>query len=274
VLIPRVIPVMLLSHGKVVKTTRFKAPAYVGDPINTVRIFNDKQVDELFFLDITASRERREPDEALLSRLVDECFMPIAYGGGVSSVDQMRRLFGLGIEKVVVNTAVLRDPDLVDRAASVFGSQSMVVSLDARRRLFSGYEIVDHCGRVRPGRRPEELARQMQERGAGEILLTAIHREGTRKGYDLELTRRMADAVDVPLVANGGAGSLDDICRAIDTAGASAAAAGSLFVFKGPHKAVLVNYPARETLERALCKTTTAPGGTSCPGVPSTGQGA
>jgi len=249
VLIPRVIPVLLLKAGKVVKTTKFKNPVYVGDPINIVRIFCEKEVDELVFLDIEATPQGREPDYAGLGRLVDECFMPIGYGGGVRDVEQMRRIFGLGVEKVVLNTAAVEDPGLVERAAAVFGSQSVVVSLDVRTGWFGRQEVVTRCGSKGTGKGPVEWARIMREAGAGELVLNSIDRDGTMQGLDLSLIRTVAEAVDIPLVACGGASSVEDVARAINEGKASAAAAGSLFIFKGPHRAVLPNYPARARLE-------------------------
>lgn len=253
-LIPRVIPVLLLRAGKVVKTTRFRNPVYVGDPINIVRIFCEKEVDELVFLDIEATSQGCEPDYEGLGRLVDECFMPIGYGGGVRGVEQMHRIFGLGVEKVVLNTAAVEDPGLVERAASIFGSQSVVVSLDVRRQWFGRLEVCTRSGSKGTGKGPVELARIMRDAGAGELLLNSVDRDGTMQGLDLDLIRTVAEAVDIPLVACGGASSVEDISRAISEGKASAGAAGSLFIFKGPHRAVLPSYPARAKLENLFAQ--------------------
>lgn len=249
---PRVIPCLLLRNQGLVKTIRFKNPTYVGDPTNAVRIFNDKEVDELVFLDTTASSEGRGPQYDLLARMTNECFMPLCYGGGVSAIADMHRLFALGIEKVSLNTQAVERPQLVREAASTFGSSSIVVSIDVRRRLFNKYEVVTRGASRKTGLDPVAFAVRMQELGAGELLLTSVDRDGTRSGYDLELIRRVSSAVSVPVIACGGAGSVRDLARAVTEGGASAAAAGSLFVFHGPHKAVLITYPSPEEIKRAF----------------------
>lgn len=231
---------------------RFRNPTYVGDPTNAVRIFNDKEVDELAFLDITASREKREPQFELLARMTSECFMPLCYGGGVRTIQTMRKLFALGIEKIAVNTAAVERPEFVREAADMFGSSSVVVSIDARKRRLGGYEVVTMGGERGTGLDPASFAAEMEQKGAGEVLLNSVDRDGTMSGYDLDLTRAVSSAVGIPVIACGGAGSLGDLGKVIAQGGASAAAAGSLFVFHGPHRAVLITYPSQMQLKAAL----------------------
>jgi cyclase len=240
-----------LRDGGLVKTTRFTKPVYVGDPINAIRIFNEKEADEIMVLDIAASRERREPDFRLIEQFAGECFMPLCYGGGVRSVEQARRLFALGVEKVCLQTAVLEDPTLVAQIADTFGSQAVVTSADVKRSLFGKPKLY----RAATGRAVDvpwlEYLRRMVESGAGEIVLNAVDRDGTMAGMDLEIIAQASQAVSVPIVAMGGAGSLADIKAAVD-AGASAVAAGAFFVFHGPHRAVLITYPDYRELESLL----------------------
>lgn len=245
----RVIPCLLLKGSGLVKTVRFKDPRYLGDPINIVRLFNDKEVDELVILDITATPEGRGPRMDLLATLTTECFMPLCYGGGVRTLDDMHALFSLGVEKVSLNTRALEDPALVTAAAERFGSQSVIVSIDVKRGMFGGQKVVVRAGKQKTGRDPVEYAVEMERRGAGELLLNSVDRDGTMEGYDLDLIRRVTAAVSVPVVACGGAGSVADLGRAVNEGGAAAAAAGSLFVYQGPHRAVLVNYPEPRALQ-------------------------
>lgn len=248
----RVIPSLLLRNAGLVKTTRFRDPVYIGDPINTVRIFNEKEVDELTFLDITATVENRKPPFKLLSEIAGECFMPLGYGGGIRSLEDIRDILGLGAEKVIINSHAVEHPDFVRESSDRFGSQSVVVSIDARKKpLFGGYEVHIRGGREGTGLDPVRHAVRMQELGAGEILLTSIDRDGTMSGYDLDLVRAVSGAVDVPVIACGGAGSIAHLAGAVQ-AGASAVAAGAFFVFQGKHRAVLINVPPREELERHL----------------------
>lgn len=247
----RVIPALLLQNGGLVKTTKFAKPVYVGDPINAIRIFNEKEADELMVLDIAAAREGREPDYALIEQFAGECFMPLTYGGGINSVEQVRRLLALGVEKVCVQSAALRDPTLVTRIAERFGSQAVLASVDVKRdwlrreRLYAA-----GTGRTLDTPWLEHLA-SLVASGAGEILLNAVDRDGTMQGMDLDLIAKASRSVSVPLVAVGGAGSLADIRAAVD-AGASAVAAGAFFVFHGPHRAVLITYPKYQELETLL----------------------
>jgi cyclase len=242
VLKTRVIPVLLLRNGGLVKTRAFREPKYVGDPINAIRIFNDKEVDELVLLDITATRERREPPFAAIADVASECFMPLAYGGGITSLEHARRIMKLGVEKIVLNTVAWREPKVLSDASREFGAQAVVASVDVRRKTFGRYEVfVENA--IRPtGIDPVVYARRMQELGAGEIFLNAVDRDGTMRGYDLELVAKVAEALGVPLIACGGAGKVEDFAAAVRK-GADAVAAGSMFVFHGPHRAVLITYP-------------------------------
>jgi imidazole glycerol-phosphate synthase subunit HisF len=244
----RVIPCLLLRNGGLVKTVKFKEPRYVGDPINAVKIFNDKEVHELVLLDIEASKNKRGPQFDYLSRITREAFMPMGYGGGVRNLDDIQRLLGIGFEKVIINTATLENPDFVRQAAESCGSQSVVASVDVKKTLFGGYQVASHSGRSVPIADPAAWAAHLQGLGAGEILLNSVDRDGTFTGYDVPLIRKVASAVNVPVVAIGGAGSVQDFGVAIKQGGAAAVSAGSLFVFHGPHKAVLITYPTQEDL--------------------------
>lgn len=246
----RVIPCLLLKNGGLVKTRGFAEPKYVGDPINAVKIFNEKEVDELVFLDISATPAGRPPSFELIRDIAAEAFMPFAYGGGVTSVEEVKRLVGLGAEKVVVDSAAVARPELVREAAEVVGSQSLVVAIDVKRSLLGRYEVVTHSGARRAGLDPVAWAQQVESLGAGEILVNSVDRDGTMKGYDLALLRKVTSAVRVPVVACGGAGGLADLRAAVAEGGASAVAAGSLFVFHGKHRAVLITYPDYRELEQ------------------------
>ena len=247
----RLIPCLLLRGQECVKTVRFRSPRYLGDPVNIVRIFNDREVDELIVLDITATPQALEPRLDLLSDLASECFMPLCYGGGIRDMDDMHAIFALGVEKVAINSRAVNHPSIVESAASAFGSQSIVVSIDVKKTLFGGNRVFTHSGRRATRLLPEIHAKEMESRGAGEILLNSVDRDGTMSGYDLELIRLVASAVNIPVVACGGAGSLENAAEAIQ-AGASAVAAGSLFSFAGRNRAVLISYPDRGEIENVL----------------------
>jgi cyclase len=247
----RAIPCLLLKGDGLVKTVGFRQPKYVGDPINAVKLFNDLCVDELMILDINATPARREPDYERVRSIAGEAFMPIGYGGGVTSIEQARKLFKVGVEKVLVTTAALGRPAFIAELAAEFGSQSIVVGMDVKRNWLGRHRLRSHCGTARTAWCPVDFAREASQRGAGEVLLNSIDRDGTQSGYDLELIRRVSSAVTVPVVACGGAGSIQDLREAV-MSGASAAAAGSLFVFRGPHRAVLINYPSAEELSAAF----------------------
>jgi imidazole glycerol-phosphate synthase subunit HisF len=248
----RVIPTLLLRGTGFVKTRHFKEPVYLGDCFNTVRLFNEKEADELMILVITATPKGTPPPFALLRDLASECFMPLAYGGGIRGLDDMRRLFNAGFEKVSLNTQAARTPQLIREAAREFGGQSVVVSIDVRRKMFGRYEVFINGGREGTGEDPVAVARRAADLGAGEILLNSIDRDGTMAGYDLDIIRKVADAVPVPLIACGGAGSLTDFHDAIHKGGASAVAGGSFFVFTGKHRAVLITYPAWDVATKEI----------------------
>jgi len=248
----RVIPVLLLRGAGLVKTVKFKDPKYVGDPINAIRIFNEKEVDELVFLDITATPKGRSPPFDLLKDIAGEAFMPMAYGGGVSSLEQVKRIFGLGFEKVIINTAAYRDMELISEAAAIFGSQSIVGAIDVKSGLWGGYELRSGGGRKKESVGLAEHLGALERAGAGEILVNSMDRDGTMSGYDLKLLNQVRPCVKVPVVACGGAAGVNDFVDAVETGHADAVAAGSMFVFVGPHRAVLINYPDRSVLTRAL----------------------
>jgi cyclase len=252
VLRTRVIPCLLLKDGGLVKTVRFRNPGYVGDPINTVRIFNELEVDELAFLDISASVEGRQPNYELLRDIANECFMPLAYGGGIRDLAAGERILQIGFEKLVLNTAALETPELIGALARKFGSQAVIVAIDARRKLLGGYRVEMRSATKHDPRSPVEWAREAEALGAGEILLTSIDREGTWSGFDLELLARVAAAVNIPVIANGGAGSVADIGAAIRQGRASAVGLGSMVVYQSKGMGVLVNFPDRATLEAQL----------------------
>jgi len=248
----RVMPCLLVRNRGLVKTIKFDKASYVGDPINTVRIFNEFEVDELIFLDITATIENKRPQLELLAEIAAECFMPFTYGGGVRSVDDVAAIHSLGAEKVALNTVAIEQPALVEKVAARFGSQAVVVSIDVRKkRLFGGYGVYSRGGRVDTKIDPVTHARRVEQLGAGEILLTSIDRDGTMQGYDLDLVSQVSDAVRIPVIACGGAGAVDDFRKAKD-AGASAVAAGSMVVYQGKHRAVLVNFPTKAALRAVL----------------------
>jgi cyclase len=241
---PRIIPCLLVKNGGLVKTVGFASPKYVGDPLNAVRIFNEKEVDELTVLDIDATAQGREPNYALIAALAAECRMPLCYGGGVKTVEQIERIVGLGVEKVAVSSAAVSDPGLLPRACAHVGRQSVVVVLDVRQTK-AGYRVCTHNGTRQTEKEPAAFAAEIERLGAGEIVVNSIDRDGAMKGYDLDLVARVRDAVTLPLTALGGAGSLQDVGGLIRRFGTIGAAAGSLFVFKGVYRAVLISYPPR-----------------------------
>lgn len=240
---PRVIPCLLLRGNGLVKTRRFRDPVYVGDPVNAVRIFSEKEADEIVVLDIDASREGREPNYELVAEIAGEAFMPVAYGGGVRTLGQMRRLIRSGVEKVVVNSAAVESTSVLSEGAAVFGSQAIVAGIDVKRTLLGGYRVVAKSSTVEARVGLDEHLARLVAAGAGEIFLNSVDRDGMMGGYDLDLIRKVALRVTVPVVACGGAGKLEHLSEAIRDGGASAVAAGSLFVFHGKHRAVLINYP-------------------------------
>lgn len=246
----RVIPVLLIRNRKLVKTTNFKNEVYVGDPVNALRIFNEKEVDELVIIDIGASVQR-EPDFEFVNQLVSECFMPLAYGGGIQNIAHAKKLFAIGVEKLVLGAVAFTNPELIREIATEYGSQSILVSIDYRNDWFGRQRVYVVNGSKKTGFTPLEFAKMAVQNGAGEILLQSINREGTGMGYDVVTIQRLSKEISIPLIALGGAEKIDDFSLGIKN-GASAVAAGSLFLFKGPHKAVLISYPSPGELNKYL----------------------
>ena len=243
----RVIPVLLLQRGGLVKSVKFKDHKYVGDPINAVRIFNEKEVDEIVLLDISATAEKRPPNILRIKEIASEAFMPLAYGGGITTVDEIKDLITAGVEKVVLNTVAVNKPSIITEGANWIGSQSIVVSMDVKKNWLGKYKVYSNNGTKNTDLDPVDFAKQVEAAGAGEIFLNSIEKDGTFEGYDVNLIKKVSESVNIPVVAIGGAGSLQDFTSAIQH-GASAAAAGSLFVFQRPHRAVLISYPMQHEL--------------------------
>lgn len=249
---PRVIPVLLLNRGLLYKTRGFGKPTYIGDPRNAVRIFNEKGADEIALLDIGATPEQREPDYDTIAEIVSEAFMPLAYGGGITNVDQAKRILDIGVEKIVLGSSAAENPSLVERMAAYSGSQSVTVCIDVKVGLLGRRQVVTHSGRKKTGLDPVALAKQVAAAGAGEIVIQSVDRDGAMQGYDLALVRQVVEAVDIPVVALGGAGRDEDLARAVHESGASAVAAGAMFVFQGAHRAVLISYPEDSRLQMLM----------------------
>jgi imidazole glycerol-phosphate synthase subunit HisF len=247
---PRIIPSLLLHDKGLVKTVKFKNPHYVGDPINAVKIFNEKEVDELAIFDIDATVLGREPDYGLIEKLANQSRMPICYGGGVKTVEQAQKIFGLGIEKVALSSSIINDPKLISEISERVGSQSVIVVMDIKKKLLGGYEIHTHNGKKSTGIDPVSFAIKVQEFGAGEIIINSIDQDGMMKGFDMNLISKIREVVNIPVTVLGGAGNINDIKKMIHKYGIIGVAAGSLFVFKGKYKAVLINYPDRNIKEQ------------------------
>ncbi|OQX21576.1 MAG: imidazole glycerol phosphate synthase subunit HisF [Candidatus Altiarchaeales archaeon A3] len=248
----RVIPVLLLRNKGLLKTVEFKEGKYIGDPINAVKIFNEKEVDELIFLDITASKEQREPNFEVIRDIATECFMPFGYGGGIKTIQHIKKLFSLGVEKAVINSYAIENPSFIKEASDFFGSQSIVVSIDVKKSLMGKYKVYNCSKNKLTDLDPVEFSIKMESLGCGEIFLNSVDRDGTMKGYDIDLIKKVTNEVNIPVIACGGAGKLEDFRDAVKQGNASAVAAGSLFVFHGKYKAVLINYPSQEELEKIL----------------------
>jgi len=254
-LYPRIIPCLLVHKRGLYKTVRFKDHKYVGDPINAVKIFNEKEVDELIVLDIDATTHGSEPDYRMIENLAVECRMPLCYGGGIKTRAQAERIFGLGVEKIALSSISVENPAVVPEIAERVGNQSVVGVIDVRKSSISGgYEICTHNGMKPTGKPPGEFAMAMENSGCGEIVVNSVDQDGVMKGYDLNLIQRIREVISIPMTVLGGAGSLDDICAVIKRHGIIGAAAGSLFVFKGKYRAVLISYPNRAEKERLFKK--------------------
>ncbi len=250
-LLPRIIPCLLVKNKGLVKTVNFGRPKYVGDPINAVRIFNEKQVDELIVLDIDATVTKREPDYKLIENLAQECRMPLCYGGGIKTAGQVQKIIALGVEKVAISSAAINDPDLISKAARSVGNQSVVVVLDVKKNK-DGYGVWINNGLVNTGESPISLAQRCKRLGAGEIVINSINNDGVMNGYDYDIIDQIRSSLTIPVTALGGAGSLYDIAQLIARYKIIGAAAGSLFIFKGIYKAVLINYPTREEKDELI----------------------
>ncbi len=248
----RVIPVLLLRDWGLEKSVRFSDYVYVGCPINAARVFNEHNVDELILLDIVATRESRLARTEIVSEIAEESFMPFTVGGGVRSVSDVRSLLKAGADRVAINTAAVETPNLVAEAASRFGSQCVVVSIDARRTTRGSYEVFTHAGSRATGLHPVDWAQEMEKRGAGEVLLTSIDQDGTMDGYDVELIRSVADSLTIPVIACGGAGKTEHLAGAVDHGHASAVAAGAFFLFFGARRTVLITFPRDDDLIKHL----------------------
>jgi cyclase len=243
----RVIPSLLLKNNGFYKGVKFQNYKYVGDPINTIKLFNDKECDELVILDITATLENKKPNFELLESIAGEAFMPMGYGGGLNTIEDIRMVFSLGYEKVVLNTAAITNPELIKTAANEYGSQSIVISIDVRKTVFNDYMIYTRSGNQKIKNYLSEHIKKVIELGAGEILIANIDKDGCMSGYDLNLIETVTKYSTVPVIASCGARTVDDFVQA-RRHGASAVAAGSMFVYQGPHRAVLISYPAYNTL--------------------------
>jgi imidazole glycerol-phosphate synthase subunit HisF len=248
----RIIPCLQLRGESLVKTIQFNKFGYIGDPVNTVKIFNDLHVDELAFLDITATVEKRDPNYKILSEIADECFMPLSYGGGIDSLQKAEIVFKIGFEKMILNSAPFYNFMLVTEIAKIYGSQAVAVAVDVRKNFRGKYEVYSNSGKINQKKDPREWVKMVEEAGAGEILLTCIDREGTWKGFDNALIKQVAEATQLPVIANGGANSIESISSAVKDAGASAVALGSMVVYQAKDLGVLVNFPDREKLENAI----------------------
>ncbi len=251
-LLTRFMPCLLVENDRLVKTVKFNNASYVGDPVNAIKIYNDKELDELIIVDITATEENREPNFQLIKEIADECFMPVCYGGGISTIEHMKKLFGLGIEKVSLNSHAMNNANLINDAANRFGSQSIILSIDVKKSVFSRYSVYTHSGTKKTKYGPVEYAKYVEETGAGEILLNSIDRDGTWDGFDIEMIKSVTDAVNIPVITVGGAGNLQHISDAVHYGGASAVALGSMAVYQGKDLGVLVNFPSRSELEKII----------------------
>lgn len=252
---PRIIPCLLLKNGGLFKTVKFDSPKYVGDPINAVRIFNEKEVDELIVIDIDATSQNREPNYKMIANLASECRMPLCYGGGIKSVHQVEKLIGLGVEKVALGSAAVNTNTLISDAAFRVGSQSITVVMDVKKvGLMRSYEVFTHNGKIRTRIDPSSLAVQVERLGAGEVLINSIDCDGMMEGYDFDLISKVRKSISLPITALGGAGSVQDINKMILRFGIIGVAAGSLFIFKGKYRAVLINYPNRNDIDMNINK--------------------
>ncbi len=241
---------MLLHEGGLVKTEKFKNPKYVGDPINAVKIYNEKEVDELIFLDIDASRLKREPNLSIIEELATESFMPFAYGGGIKTLQQIQHILNIGVEKVIINRSALVNPSFVKEASKHFGSSTIIVAIDIKKDIWGNYKVYDHVRKKVEAMAPQDYALKMCDAGAGELFINNVDRDGTYSGFDWQILKSINEMVTVPIIACGGASKLQDLRDVVSKANISGVAAGSIFVYQGPHRAVLISYPSHEQLQQ------------------------
>lgn len=244
---PRLIPCLLLKDLGLVKTIKFQEPRYIGDPINAVRIFNDLEADELVFLDINASKNKKTIDLDFVKKVGEEAFMPFAVGGGIKTIEQIKKILNVGAEKVVLNTSAIENQELIKEAADIFGSQSIIASIDAKKES-NNYKVYTHGGTKPTNLNLLELAKKVESLGAGEIIINSMDKDGTMEGYDLELIRLISNSVNIPVIALGGAGNLNDFKKAIKQGKATAVAAGSFFIYSSKTRGILINYPDKEEI--------------------------
>jgi cyclase len=246
-MLPRVIPVLLLKGNGVYKTEKFKNPKYIGDPINAVKIFNEKEVDEIIILDIDATANK-QINYKLIEDLAGECFMPMSYGGGITSIEEIKKIISIGVEKVSINSAALNNLEIIKNASLQFGSSTIIVSVDIKKNLFGKYEIYN-ANKIKIKDNLIDYCKKIEAYGAGEILINNVDKDGTMTGYDFNILKTITENVNIPVIACGGAGKLEDFKHAIEYSKCSAVAAGSMFVFHGKHRAVLINYPSQNELK-------------------------
>lgn len=249
----RIIPCLQLVDNSLVKSIKFKNINYIGDPINTVRIFNELEVDELCFLDIRATDKKTEPNFKILSEIANECFMPLSYGGGIKDLETARKILAIGFEKIVINSAAFDNLNLLREISSTFGAQSLIVAIDVKKTIFGNYHAYYNSGKRQSQYNPLEWAKIVEEAGAGELLITSINNEGTWKGFDSNIIKLISENVSIPVIANGGAGSIEDIKKIIHNCNVSAVALGSMVVYQQKNMGILINFPDKDLLETFLC---------------------
>lgn len=248
----RLIPCLLLHKGGLYKTEKFKKPTYIGDPINAIKIFNEKEVDELMFLDIDASILGNEPPYKMIEDIAGECFMPLCYGGGVKNVQQMKKIFSIGVEKISISSQAVLNPALVSEAANIFGKQSVIVSVDIKKDFWGKKKIYIYNGKKSTNLSPIEFISHIENMGAGEIVVNSIDHDGVMNGFDIDLLKDIKEVIKVPIIALGGAGNLNHIKEVFEKSNVDAVACGSMFVYKGPLKGVLINYPTNQKIKELL----------------------
>ncbi len=248
----RIIPCLLLHKGGLYKTQNFKKPTYIGDPINAIKIFNEKEVDELMFLDIDATVQNKEPNYKMIEDIASECFMPLCYGGGVKTLDQMKKIYSLGVEKISISSAAIENPNLIQEAANIFGNQSVIVTVDIKKDFFGKKKVFINNGKKNTKINPVDFIKRVEALGAGEIVVNSIDHDGVMKGYDIELLKEIKSNIKVPVIALGGAGNLNHIKEVFENSNVNAVACGSMFVYQGPLKGVLISYPPYQKIQELL----------------------